>query len=130
MIENNFDLIANDALLPSQLTQNASTPEKKLHAAILIDAVQIYQRGPCKSASARRTYQDTVKWLFAFDHDDQFSFSLDFTLSLLGIDRAYFREGLRRWDLATAPTIKRRQPTVRLGRMCTMQAVREGRVTA
>jgi hypothetical protein len=55
--------------LPSQFfcASKNSTPERRLLAAVLLDAVQIIRRGPeyHEDREAVATYQDAVAWIMA-----------------------------------------------------------------
>lgn len=121
MIENNYDLIANDALLPSQLTRHAPVePENLLWFEVLDQAVRDYQLTVGEQGyKAVRLFREVAAW-FADTAVELGSF--EWVCEIFDVDPHALRKALG--GIKVGP---RRSPV--LGRPRYMQAVREGRAT-
>ena len=93
------DVSRSAGILPVQLfkTYRATvTPERRLMAAVLQEAVRAYQR--YRSASddrSRRIYLDAEEWFESRDPEPLFSF--ENVCTRLAIDADQMRHDLRRW---------------------------------
>jgi hypothetical protein len=121
-VTENNDMIANDALLPSQLTRHAATePENLLWFEVLEQAVRDYQlsRGVL-SFGAERMFREVSAWFAGTDVEPG---TFEWVCQIFDMDPDALRKALDK-GIKMGP---RRSPV--LARH-SMQAVREGRVTA
>ncbi len=68
-------------------------PEKKLMLAILLDAVECFQK--YAGHEANRLFKDTDEWIFA--DDPEWFFSFINICEAVGMDPQYLRKGLSHW---------------------------------
>lgn len=73
-------------------------PEKRLMLAILLDAVECFQKTPVGKKLTRQI-EDTEQWIFMDDREWAFSF-INICESV-GMDPQYLRGGLVRWKQRT-----------------------------
>ena len=74
-------------------------PEKRLMLAILLDAVECYQKyAPLHRRKPDRLFTATVEWIFEDDYKWPFSFLN--ICDAVGIDPKYLRNGLQQWNEA------------------------------
>ena len=72
-------------------------PEKRLMLAILLDAVECYQKyAPLHRRKPDRLFTATVEWIF--EDDDKWPFSFLNICDAVGIDPKYLRNGLQQWN--------------------------------
>lgn len=91
-----------EAVLPSQFFSRIEIdaslqPEKRLMLAVLEDAVGTFQKYVfARERTAQRLFSDVEDW-FASD-DQEWPFSFGNICNALGLDLAYMRSGLRKWQ--------------------------------
>jgi CBS domain-containing protein len=87
--------------MPSQVSSRAgidiSSPEKRLLLAVLAEAATAlrYTAG-ARSRAGRRRFAETAAWFASDATDSPFTFAS--ICDILGLDAAYLRSGLRRWQ--------------------------------
>lgn len=95
-------LFQPDTLLSAQFFENLQRttfwePEKRLMLAILRDAITCCQDNLfTRSIKKKRLLEETEKWIATVDGDWIFSF--DSVCEALGLNPAYVRQGLFRWQ--------------------------------
>jgi hypothetical protein len=71
-------------------------PEKRLMLAVLLDAVECFQKYPfARRSKVTRQVEDKEDWIFKDDQEWPFSFIN--ICEAVGIDPQYLRNGLSRW---------------------------------
>ena len=109
--------IEDDILLPRQFFQPADRAHKMrgevaLLYAMLDDAVLCLQKGQLsRRHRAQRLAADAELWFFTDDYLSPFSFVN--VCSLLGLDPAYLRSGLRQWHQPGLQKKRRRAQVTR-----------------
>jgi hypothetical protein len=80
----------------------SETPERRLIAAILRDAVDCYLRD-CfsKNRHRKRSFREAEEWFFKAD--DYGVFSLENVCAVLNIDPGYIRRSLREYEQRNSP---------------------------
>jgi hypothetical protein len=74
----------------------AETPERRLIAAVLRDAIDCYLRDCCaKNRHRKRSFREAEEWFFG--SQDEGIFSLDSVCSILNLDPGYIRRSLLRY---------------------------------
>ena len=72
-------------------------PEKRLMLAILLDAVECFQKyAPLHRRKPDRLFTATAEWIFEDDYKWPFSFLN--ICDAVGIDPKYLRSGLQQWN--------------------------------
>lgn len=99
-----------DTVLPTQfftaLRQRFTEGEKRLMAAVLTDAVEIYMKQAFATESrARQLFLDAETWIFR-DEPGPWFFSFNNICDMLGLDPDYIRCGLVEWRQKRVPTIR------------------------
>lgn len=100
-----------DTLLPTQfftsLRQRVFVEgEKRLMAAVLADAVEIYMKQAFKNdPRARQLFLDAEAWIFS-DEPTQWLFSFNNISDVLGLEPEYIRRGLLEWRRERVPTFR------------------------
>ena len=100
-----------DTVLPSQFfailrEKGFIEGEKRLMAAVLADAVDVYMKQAFTADSkARNLFLDAEAWLFA-DEPGPWFFSFHILCDMLGLAPEYIRRGLREWHLKRQPSIR------------------------
>ena len=80
----------------------SETPERRLIAAILRDAVDCYLRDcSTKNRHRKRSFREAEEWFFKAD--DYGVFSLDNVCGVLNIDPGYIRRSLREYEQRNSP---------------------------
>ena len=73
----------------------AETPERRLLAAVLRDAIDCYLRHCCaKNRHRKRSFREAEEWFFGSSGEDVFS--LESVCGILNIDPSYVRKSLLR----------------------------------
>lgn len=97
----------------------AETPERRLLAAVLRDAIDCYLRDCfAKNRYRKRSYREAEEWFFR--GEDRGIFSLDSVCGILNLDPGYIRRSLIRYkqihapENAAAPTNLRQDAAVEL----------------
>ncbi len=90
-------LVDPDHILPGQLLDRYQwTPEHRLCAAVLEEAVSCFQKYVFATAKEqRRLFLDAEQWLR--NNDRRWPFSFLRVCEVLSLNPAYVREGLARW---------------------------------
>ncbi|HSD09643.1 MAG TPA: hypothetical protein VLF14_01565 [Candidatus Binatia bacterium] len=100
-----------DTLLPSQfftgLRQRVFVEgEKRLMAAVLADAVEVYMKQAFNpDARARQLFLDAETWIFS-NEPTPWLFSFSNISDVLGLEPEYIRRGLLEWRRKRVPTIR------------------------
>jgi hypothetical protein len=100
-----------DTLLPSQfftsLRQKVFVEgEKRLMAAVLADAVEVYMKQAFNTdPRARQLFLDAETWIFS-DEPGPWFFSFNNISDMLGLEPEYIRRGLLEWRCKRVPTIR------------------------
>ena len=95
-------LFQPDTLLSDQYFENFRRktlwqPEKRLMLAVLQDAIHCYQDNLfARNRKRKKLFLDTEEWISAIDRDWVFSFEA--VCEALGLNPAYVRQGLLRWQ--------------------------------
>ena len=91
------DVLCVDEYLHVYQGRPAETPERRLVAAILRDAIDCYVRD-CftKDRHKKRSFREAVEWFFR--DDDYGVFSLENVCGILGIDPGYVRRSLLQYE--------------------------------
>ena len=95
-------LFQPDTLLSDQYFENFRRktlwqPEKRLMLAVLQDAIHCYQDNLfTRNRKRKKLFLDTEEWISALDRDWVFSFEA--VCEALGLNPAYVRQGLLRWQ--------------------------------
>jgi hypothetical protein len=80
-----------------------SEPERHLILAVLIDAIQTYQKFAfSRSHRGQAWFREVETWFLSTDSEDVFSFRN--ICDVLGLDAALFRRGLEKWRLTSKQT--------------------------
>jgi hypothetical protein len=79
-------------------------PEKTLMFAVLLDAVECFQKYAGREAN--RLFKDTDEWIFEDDHEWPFSFIN--ICEAVDIDPKYLRKGLSHWKKRVTPEVNAR----------------------
>ena len=104
-------VVQPDTLLPSQfftsLRQKAFVEgEKRLMAAVLADAVEVYMKHAFDpDPRAHQLFLDAEAWLFS-DEPSPWFFSFNNISDVLGLEPEYVRHGLLEWRRKRLPTIR------------------------
>ncbi len=98
-------LFQPDVILPTQLMtalRSQLTPERRLMAAVLEDAVNCFLKYRfATDRRSRRFFREADEWVMS--EDMEWPFSFERICDALGLDPSYLRRGLRRWR-ARPPT--------------------------
>src|SRR2546423_7620878 len=100
-----------DTVLPSQFfgalrEKGFIEGEKRLMAAVLADAVDVYMKQAfAEDAKARNLFLDAEAWLFG-DEPGPWFFSFHNICDMLGLEAEYIRRGLREWQSKRQPSIR------------------------
>ena len=100
-----------DTVLPSQFfgalrEKGFIEGEKRLMAAVLADAVDVYMKQAFAADSkARNLFLDAEAWLFG-DEPGPWFFSFHNICDMLGLEAEYIRRGLREWQSKRQPSIR------------------------
>lgn len=91
------DVLCVDEYLHVYQGRPAETPERRLVAAILRDAIDCYVRD-CftKDRHKKRSFREAEEWFFR--DDDYGVFSLENVCGILGIDPGYIRRSLLQYE--------------------------------
>ncbi len=95
-------LFQPDTLLSDQYLENFRRktlwqPERRLMLAVLQDAIRCYQDNLfARNRKRKKLFLDTEEWISATDRDGVFSFEA--VCETLGLNPAYVRQGLLRWQ--------------------------------
>jgi hypothetical protein len=96
------DVLCVDEYLHVYQGRPAETPERRLVAAILHDAVDCYLRDCfAKNRHRKRSFREAEEWFFK--SDDYGVFSLENVCSVLNIDPGYIRRTLMQYQQQIAP---------------------------
>lgn len=90
---------ADDLLSAQRFTPPRPLPEseRRLRLAILEDALRYYhQYRDATDRRSRALYEDAAEWFTSADRSEAFAF--ENVCDALGLDAAFIRRGLRRWD--------------------------------
>jgi len=104
-------VIQPDTLLPSQfftsLRQKVFVEgEKRLMAAVLADAVEVYMKQAFNTdPRAHQLFLDAEVWIFS-DEPGPWFFSFNNISDMLGLEPEYIRRGLLEWRSKRVPTIR------------------------
>jgi hypothetical protein len=80
----------------------AETPERRLLAAVLRDAIDCYLRDCCaKNRYRKRSFREAEEWFFK--SNDEGIFSLDSVCGILNLDPGYIRRSLLRYKEKELP---------------------------
>ena len=91
-----FDVLAFQRYFDEGHGTSDQQPEKSLMLAVLLDAVECFQKyALLQDNYARRVFKDTEDWILADDQEWLFSFIN--ICDALGIDSHYLRKGLLDW---------------------------------
>jgi hypothetical protein len=83
----------------------AETPERRLMAAVLRDAIDCFIRDCfAPNRHRKRSYREAEEWFFT--GDDHGVFSLDNVCGILNLDPGYIRRTIRRYTEQNAPGVK------------------------
>ncbi len=83
-------------------------PEKRLMMAILLDAVECFQKhAPRHQGKPDRLFRASQEWLF--DDDLKWPFSFVNICDAVGIDPRYLRNGLKRWSETRVKNVNGKQ---------------------
>lgn len=106
------DVLCLDEYLHVYQGRPAETPERRLVAAVLRDAIDCYLRD-CftKNRHKKRSFREAEEWFFK--GDDYGVFSLDNVCGILNIDPGYIRRSLIQYQQRNA-TDARAVPELRL----------------
>jgi hypothetical protein len=113
-------VIQPDTVLPSQFfavvrQKGFVEGEKRLMAAVLADAVDVYQKMAFNTESrGRQLYVDAEEWLFGASTGRSF-FSFENICDVLSLEPEYIRRGLVEWKRSRVATFRpkdafRREP--------------------
>ena len=96
------DVLCVDEYLHVYQGKPAETPERRLVAAILRDAVDCYLRD-CftKNRHRKRSFREAEEWFFK--SDDHGVFSLENICGVLNIDPGYIRRSLKEFERQKSP---------------------------
>lgn len=102
------DVLCVDEYLHVYQGRPAETPERRLIAAILRDAIDCYLRD-CftKNRHKKRSFREAEEWFFK--SDDFGVFSLENVCSILNIDPGYIRRTLIQHERQNAPEVLSRE---------------------
>ena len=117
-------VIQPDTVLPSQFfgalrEKGFVEGEKRLMAAVLADAVDVYQKMAFSGESkGRQLFLDAEEWLLGEGTSRAFFFSFENICDVLGLEPEYIRRGLADWKRRRIATIRpldafRREPARR-----------------
>jgi hypothetical protein len=96
------DTLLNDQFLDTYRRHLPLEPEQRLVIAVLEDGIHAFQDNFGASHSKkRRIFDDAETWIFSDDNDWIFSFVS--VCSLLNLEPAYLRRGLRQWQTRQRP---------------------------
>jgi hypothetical protein len=96
-------LIEPEVILPSQFLAGRSRDlrypgERRLVAAMLEDAVRIYQReAGSRNRRRQRLFWETERWIESSGSDTSWPFAFERVCEVLRLDPDYLRRGLRAW---------------------------------
>jgi hypothetical protein len=89
------DVLCVDEYLHVYQCRPAETPERRLIAAVLRDAIDCYLRDCCaKNRHRKRSYREAEEWFFKGDGHG--IFSLENVCGVLNLDPGYIRRSLLR----------------------------------
>ena len=96
------DVLCVDEYLHVYQGRPAETPERRLVAAILRDAVDCYRRD-CftKNRHRKRSFREAEEWFFK--SEDYGVFSLENVCGVLNIDPGYIRRSLKEFEQQNSP---------------------------
>ena len=96
------DVLCVDEYLHVYQGRPAETPERRLVAAILRDAVDCYLRD-CftKNRHRKRSFREAEEWFFK--SEDYGVFSLENVCGVLNIDAGYIRRSLKEFEQQNSP---------------------------
>jgi hypothetical protein len=96
MIIVEIDVLANHKYFKVYRQTRPGKPERKLMLAVLVDAVQTYQKFAFStSIRGQALFREAERWLWSEDSEGVFSFSN--ICEVFGLDPALFRRGLLKW---------------------------------
>ena len=107
----------------AQAGEDARSPEQRLVAAVLEDALRMYCR--CAGASgirSQRLLRETAEWFAS--HDATWPFAFEAVCDTLGLDGEWLRGLLRRWEQERNPGVVITLPRVRVRVAGTRHTVR------
>jgi hypothetical protein len=96
-------LIEPEVVLPSQFLAGRSRDtrylgERRLMAALLEDAIRVYQReAGSRNRRRQRLFRETERWIESSDSDRSCPFAFEGVCEVLRLDPDYVRRGLRAW---------------------------------
>jgi hypothetical protein len=101
------DVLCVDEYLHVYQGRPAETPERRLVAAILRDAIDCYLRDCfAKNRHRKRSFREAEEWFFK--SDDYGVFSLENVCGILNIDPGYIRRALLQQQQQNAPDAEAR----------------------
>ncbi len=96
MISLETDVLASHKYFNVHRQTKAAEPERKLMFAVLVEAVQTYQKFACStSARGQALFREAETWLWSENSDGVFSFSN--ICDVFELDPLLFRRGLLKW---------------------------------
>jgi hypothetical protein len=96
MIIFDIDVLANHYYFKVYRQTKPGEPERKLMFAVLVDAVQTYQKFAFSTSTrGQRLFHETERWFWRDDCDGVFSFCN--ICDVFGLAPVLFRRGLVRW---------------------------------
>jgi hypothetical protein len=104
-------VVQPDTLLPSQFFSSMrrrvfAQGEKRLMAAVLADAVEVYMKQAFNpDPRARQLFLDAETWIFS-DEPTAWFFSFHNISDVLDLEPEYIRRGLLEWHRKRVPTIR------------------------
>jgi hypothetical protein len=101
------DVLCVEDYLHVYRAKPAETPERRLLAAILRDAIDCYIRACCaQNRHKKRSFREVEEWFFRADDSGVFSFVN--ICEVLRIDPGYIRRGLLRYEQQSSSPAKSR----------------------
>lgn len=95
------DILSTQQYLDGSRGGNCFHPEQRLMLAVLLDAVECFQKRPVsRKRKPTSLFLATEAWIF--EDDWQWPFSFVNICEGLGVDPAYLRKGLHRWKTAAS----------------------------
>jgi len=122
MIMLETDVLASHSYLTVHRQLKPGQPERKLMFAVLVEAIQAYQKFAFSSSAHKQAlFRDAEKWLWSNASDDVFSFSN--ICEVFEVNPAFLRCGLVKWRIARrqrelrAKTVQLRSPANRKSKL-------------
>ena len=101
------DILASQQYSDHQGTSGRQ-PEKSLMSAVLLDAVECFQKYPVlHDEYANRLFREAENWIL--DNDREWLFSFINICETLAIDPHYLRKGLLRWKQHAMQSVSTRE---------------------